>query len=217
LQASGDLRAIRAVFLKASRWVLYLMLPVQIGLVLFGQPFLGVWLGSPEYGERCYPALVVLTGTLSLVVAQSVASRMLYGLGSLRVFARAALLEAAGSVILCLFLVRPLGILGAAWAAAIPNFVFCIFVIVLACRTLHVTMRDYVGSVVWQPLLAAVVPLSIWLAGWTVDGWLSLATALSAGLAGYAVIVIGFELRPLSVAAERSAETRLQRPAHAQR
>src|SRR5947208_720090 len=61
LEAAGDTAAIRRVFLRGTRWVLYLILPVHLGLVVFGRPFLAKWLGGPEYADKCYPALVVLS------------------------------------------------------------------------------------------------------------------------------------------------------------
>ena len=86
------------MFLRGTRWVLYLILPVHLGLIVFGRPFLTIWLGDPDYADRCYPALVILSSTLTLVVAQSVASRVLYGTGRLKSFARMALVEAGLNV-----------------------------------------------------------------------------------------------------------------------
>jgi O-antigen/teichoic acid export membrane protein len=193
LEAAGDLAGIRAVLFKATRWVLYLILPVQLGLILFGGSFLRIWLGSAEYAERCYPCLVILSSTIALVVAQSVASRILYGMGLLKTFARAALLEAAANVTLCLLLVNALGIAGAAWAAAGPNALFCLFVIRHVCQRLDASPRAYLETSWAPPLLAACVPALVWSSGWSPTGWLSLALALGAGLLPYAVVVAMLE------------------------
>lgn len=193
LEAAGDVAAIRKVMLEATRWALYLILPVHLGLVVFGRPFLRVWMGSPEYAERCYPVLLILSATLSLVVAQSVASRILYGMGKLRLFARMALLEAALNLGMSLLLVHALGISGVAWAAAVPNLVFCVFVIGYACRSLEMPIGLYLGDAWLRPLLAGFVPLAIWAGGWTVGGWPSLGLAIGAGLAPYAVLVLAIE------------------------
>src|SRR5262249_44114362 len=89
MEARGDAAGIRTLFLSATRWVFYLVLPVNLGLWFFGRPFLVRWV--PEVGSAGYFPLAVLAGTLTLGVAQSVASRVLYGLGRLRLFARLAL------------------------------------------------------------------------------------------------------------------------------
>ena len=50
--------------------------------------------------SRCFPAVAILSATLTIGVAQSVASRILYGMGKLRLFARLALVEAALNLVL---------------------------------------------------------------------------------------------------------------------
>lgn len=195
LEAAGDLEAIRRILFKATRWVLYLMIPIQLGLVMFGREFLRIWLGSSEYAEHCYPALVVLSATLALVVAQSVASRILYGMGQLKTFSLATLGEAGLNITLCLSLVNQWGIEGIAWAAAVPSFLFCVFVIGLACRMLCVTAGLYLSQTWWKPLFAGFVPLAIWQIGWQVDGWLTFGIAIAGGLIPYAAIVLVLEGR----------------------
>ena len=191
--AAGNIEAIRQVLIKATRWVLYLIFPVHLGLIAFGRPFLRIWLGSSEYPEHCYAALVILSATLSLVLAQSVAARILYGMGLLRRFARASLLEAVVNFSLGLIFVRIWGINGIAWAAALPSLVVCLFVIGYSCRMLNVPVRDYLSQAWFRPLAAGCIPLVIWSSGWTITGWLTLGTAIGAGLAPYAVAIFLIE------------------------
>jgi O-antigen/teichoic acid export membrane protein len=196
LEANGDAAAIRRVFLRGTRWVLYLILPVHLGLIIFGRPFLTIWLGDPTYADRCYPALVILSSTLTLVVAQSVASRILYGTGRLKSFARAAMLEATGNVLLGVFLCPRFGLIGVAIGVAVPNLVMCVWVIAHTSRGLGVRWTDYVGDAWLHPLLIAGVPLLVWLLiGWPLVGWASLAAAILAGLGPYAVAVLAVEGR----------------------
>ena len=81
--------------------------------------------------------------TLTIGVAQSVASRILYGMGKLTLFARLALVEAVVNLGLSLALVGPLGIVGVAIAVAVPNVLFCLFAITYACRVLQIGGRQY--------------------------------------------------------------------------
>jgi O-antigen/teichoic acid export membrane protein len=196
LEASGDAGAIRRVFLRGTRWVLYLILPVHLGLIVFGRPFLTVWLGDATYADRCYPALVILSSTLTLVVAQSVASRILYGTGRLRGFARAALLEAAGNVLLSVALCPRFGLVGVAIGVAVPNLVMCLWVIAHTARGLDIRWADYVTEAWLRPLAMTAVPLIVWLTiGWPLAGWGSLSAAILAGLGPYAVAVLIVEGR----------------------
>ena len=84
-EARGDLRPVRDYFLHGTRLVLYAALPIQAGLlILLGKPFLAIWLPGPNVAEPAGPTLWVLAATLSLTIAQSVASRVLYGMGRIR-------------------------------------------------------------------------------------------------------------------------------------
>ncbi len=210
LDASGNVEAIRQVLFKGTRWVLYLIIPVHLGLIKFGRPFLSIWLG-PEYADHCYATLVILSGTLSLVVATSVASRILYGMGLLRRFARASLLEATVNLSLSLILAPRLGLVGVAWASAIPNLLFCLFAIVYVCRLLSISGGAYAGKAWLRPLAAGILPLALWSGGWTTTGWLTLGFAIGAGLLPYAMLIVLIEKAPACRSYSRKALSVLSR------
>ena len=106
--------------------------------------------------------MAILSATLTIGVAQSVASRILYGMGKLRLFARLALVEAALNLALCFALVGPFGVDGVAVAVAVPNVLFCLFVIGYACFVLDVRAARYLLASWLQPLAAACVPAVVW-------------------------------------------------------
>ena len=189
-EARGDSRAIRAVFIDSTRYVLWFILPVQAGLHLLGKPFLALWMG-PEYGGWSYPTLVILALPLSLLMSQSVSGRVLYGLGQLRWFTVVVVLEAVANLLLSLALVRPFGIEGVAWGTTIPNIVGNLVVAVHVCGLLNVPLGDYLRKSFRKPL-AVVCPLAaVWWAAATwapLHHWPSLIMVAVIGLAGYAVI-----------------------------
>ena len=200
-EATGDLDGIRRVLLDGTRWVLYLVLPIHLGLLAFGRPFLTRWIGNPQYAEWCYPAMAVLSATLTIGVAQSVASRILYGTGKLTLFARLALVEAAVNLGLSLALVGPFGLVGVAGAVAVPNVLFCLFVIVYACRTLNIGASQYLFTSWLKPLCAACAPALVWMFLTPAEPtWESIAVGIAAGLAPYALLVALMEFAPRSVA-----------------
>lgn len=194
MEARGDHAGIRRLFLTATRWVLYIVLPVNLGLWLFGKPFLARWVG-PEFVAASFPTVAILALTLSVGVAQSVASRILYGLGRLRLFARLALAEAGVNLALTLALVRPLGVEGVAWAVAGPNLLCCALVIGYTARQLGASVSEYLGA--WlRPLLASAVPTAVWvMTGEPVADWYAIAAAIAAGLVPYAVVAGAVEFR----------------------
>jgi O-antigen/teichoic acid export membrane protein len=196
LEAAGDMDAIRRMFLRGTRWVLYFILPIHLGLIVFGRPFLTIWLGESEYADRCYLPLVILSATLTLVIAQSMAARILYGTGRLRLFARAAMIEALANVGLSILLGLQYGMVGVAIGMAVPNLVMCLWVIGHTARGLGVPLKTYVRDAWPRPLVAAVVALSVWVCvAWPMAGWLSLFGAIVAGLVPYAVVVFVLEGR----------------------
>src|SRR5207249_3936257 len=115
-----------------------------------------------QYAEWCFPATVILSATLTIGVAQSVAARILYGMGNLRLFARLALVEAVMNLGLSLALVGPMGLEGVAIAVAGPNVLFCLFAIGFTCRTLEVSAIRYLWAAWSRPLLAACMPAAVW-------------------------------------------------------
>ena len=185
MEARGDHAGIAKLFLHGTRWMLYLVLPVNIGLWCFGKAFLAKWVG-PDFVDGSFPTVAILALTLSLGVAQSVASRILYGLGKLKLFARVALIEAVLNIALTAALILPFGVEGVAVAVAVPNVLFCLFVLAYTMRTLNVTARDYL--LVWvRPVLVSVIPLTVWLLWGEVSAsWVEIGTAIGAGLVPYA-------------------------------
>ena len=192
MHARGDDAGVRDLVVTGTRWVMYAALPVNLGLVLFGGPFLARWVGV-EFAAGSGPAALILSGTLALGLAQSVAARVLYGLGHLRVFARAALLEGVVNVTLTALLIGPLGVEGVAVAVAVPNALFCLFVIAHTLKHIDLPLKHYLRA--WsRPLVLALVPLGAWLAlGTPAADWLALAATVAAGLAPYGLLVAAAE------------------------
>ncbi len=195
LDAAGDADTIRRILFNGTRWALYLILPVHLGLIMFGRPFLRIWMGSVEYADHCYPALLILSGTLSLVVAQSVATRILYGMGKLRRFAQANLAEACVNLTLSLLLVRQFGVIGISAAAAIPNLFIAVGVIGYVCRLLQIKAREYCTRAWLTPIICSLAPVAVWSAPWIITGWGTLGVALAAGLVPYALCILVIEKR----------------------
>lgn len=192
MESRGDHAGIARLYLSAVKWVLYLVLPIQMGLLLFGRPFLARWVG-PEFVGGSFPALAVLSATLTLGVLQSVASRFLYGLGRLRLFARFALLEAVVNVALTAILIGPFGVVGVAVAVAVPNVAFCVIVLSHTGKVLGVGVRDCLRACV-RPLALSLVPLTIWLtAGEAEADWGPIFRTGAIGLLPYLVAVAAVE------------------------
>jgi O-antigen/teichoic acid export membrane protein len=190
LEASGDHDGIRKVLLDNTRHVLWLIVPVEVGLLMLGRPFLALWMGE-KYAELSFPTLVILAAPLALAIAQSVAARVLYGVGRLRWFARAMLFEAGCNLLLSLALAKPLGIEGVALGTSIPNLIMDVVIVAAVCRMLGLGIGAYVRRAFLGPCVAGLLLA----AGWWVTGASSYATSWgrwitmgAAGTAGFAIV-----------------------------
>jgi O-antigen/teichoic acid export membrane protein len=170
------------------------MLPVHLGILAYGRPFLARWVGA-EYADVCFPAAAIMSATLTVGVAQSAASRILYGMGRLRLFARLALAEAVLNLVLSLALVGPFGVEGVAVAVAGPNLLFCVATISYAAWVLDLGAAAYLRAAWLRPLIAAVVPTVVWaLMPPAEAAWGAIAFGIACGLGPYALAVAALEL-----------------------
>jgi len=190
-EAVNDREGLRRLFLDATRAVLYIALPVHGGLVFFGHAFLNRWLGSSSVADASYPVVLILSLTLTLGVAQSVAARVLYGVGQLRGFARWALLEGAAVLTIGLLVASFWHLMGLAVAVAIPNVLFCLWTIMAACRHTHTNWGEYWQRSCKRPLVCVTLPLIIWWAIGPIPAeWQALMIAITTGLVPYALLVL---------------------------
>jgi O-antigen/teichoic acid export membrane protein len=192
LEAKGDLSGIRQILFNGTRYVLWLVVPVQLGLIILGHAFLSLWMWrEPEIAAQGYPVLWILAVPLSLSLAQAVAARILYGVGQLRWFSRAAMAEAVANLALSITLAPSYGIVGVAVGTAIPNIIGSIALVVYVCRYLDANVLSYLRYAFVPPMLAAV-PLALAWAATTqaidVDRWYKLILIGLTGLAAYLFI-----------------------------
>jgi O-antigen/teichoic acid export membrane protein len=214
LEAQGRQTAIREVLVDHTRYVLWLLLPLQLGLLLLGFPFLTLWVG-PEHACLSHTTLIILSVPLALALSQSVSARILYGIGELRWFARAAMTEAAVNLVLSVVLVRWYGIEGVALGTAIPNMLVNCAIAAHVCRILGIGLGRYVRLSFPKPCAVAVLlGLGWWSASrWhALTSWESLSATILAGLAGYFLLASLVEWGPRQLAANvRVLCTRLWR------
>lgn len=201
LETTGDGDQLRQTFLTGSRAAWYAGLTAQAGLILLGPAFLRLWVG-PEYLRDAVPVLMALSSVVALSVAQSVASRALYGLGRLRGFARVTLAEGVANLALSLALVGPLGIFGVAIGTAIPHAGFCVSVIALVCRMFEVPLRVYLTQMA-RPVVAIVPAVGVWSCVPPATSWSDWFTIAAGGLSLVAVSI---------AALERGVRVRFRRP-----
>jgi O-antigen/teichoic acid export membrane protein len=210
--AQRNLAESQRLFLNASRLALWVILPIQLGLFFQGPSFLETWLGSPTHAQQVYPSLVILSSVLTLLIAQSVAARVLYGAGQLRWFARWACVEAIINLTLGIVLAPRYGIKGVAWGMIIPNLFMNVWVIREAIRLLGIPLQKYLLSTLMPVLCGASLLCGAWLLlGAPSVGWQNLILNGVQALLPYVLFVFIWE-RWLQPIRQRIAETKIPSP-----
>jgi O-antigen/teichoic acid export membrane protein len=201
LEAQGELAALRHLLVNGSRTILWLVLPVQLGMIFLGKPFLALWMG-PSFAEYSYPVLLILAVPLGLLMSQSVAARILYGMGQLSWYVWLALLEAAANLAVSLALIRSYGIVGVALGTALPNIGFSLALAVHVCRVLELSLARYAVRAFLRPLAAAVFLAAFWATAiqyLDLDSWPLWVATGALGTGVYLLLAIFLELGPASL------------------
>jgi O-antigen/teichoic acid export membrane protein len=198
LNAEGRRAELRDMFLKWSKVSLSLSLAVGLFIIVLGPRFLAWWIG-PEFEQPSGQVLQILTiSSLAFLPVRGVALPMLMGLGKPRAVTLAFIGAGIANLVLSILLARPLGLIGVALGTAIPNVVFAVVVLIVACRELGVSVMRCLRYVVPRAALGALPPLALltWFkVGMNVHDVVGLAAAGVATLLLYAVTWVLFVYR----------------------
>ena len=160
LKTEGRASELREIFLKWSKIALSLTLMAGLFLIILGPEFIGWWL-DPSFEEPAGRVLQILVvAGLVFLPVRGVAQPILMGLGKPGLPAIAFLAAGLLNLVLSLALVGPLGLPGVALGTAIPNVLFAVVVLLLACRELETPFKQYVQYVVLRAALGAVPVLA---------------------------------------------------------
>jgi O-antigen/teichoic acid export membrane protein len=161
LQAQQKMGELRDVFLQWSKICLSLTMMAGLFLFVFGPRFIGWWVGDTFAQPSGMVLRILMVGNLIFLPVRGVALPTLMGLGKPRLpafgFLGAGLLNLGMSVALA----GRFGIAGVAVGTAVPNALFAIGVLVLACRELELPLGEYVRYVVPRAAIGAAPVLAL--------------------------------------------------------
>jgi len=165
LNTEGRIDELRQMFLTWSKIALSLSLAAGVFLCVFGPRFIGWWI-DPSFEAPSGRVLQILVlSCLVFLPVRGVALPIMIGLGKPQMPTTAFLAAGVLNVVLSVALARPFGLAGVAIGTAVPNVLFGVFVLVITCRELRVSLRTYVEYVVPRAALGALsmlLPL-LWL------------------------------------------------------
>jgi O-antigen/teichoic acid export membrane protein len=182
LSTHGKTESVLRLGILSNRYCCALYAPVAIFLIVYGTPLIRRWV-SAEYVTNSAPLLPILTVAMWIGFAgQFNSSALLFSVKKHHLYARALIVEAVLQLAGLVALMPHFGLLGAAWAIAVPmTLVRGIYVAVPISRALDYSPVSYLASVFVAPL-ATAIPVGVaayfmkaaWLPGAT---WLELFTA----------------------------------------
>lgn len=161
LKAEGRLDELREIFLKWSKVAFSLAILAGLFLIVLGPAFLGRWI-DPSFEEPGGRVLqILMLSSFFFLPARGVALPILMGLGKPKAPTIAFLIAGILNLLISVTLARPLGLTGVALGTAIPNVLFAIVVLVLACRELGITVAVYTRYVIPRAVIGAVPVLGL--------------------------------------------------------
>lgn len=187
LSTERRLDQLQEMFLKWSKVALSLTIMAGLFVMILGPRFISWWI-DPSYERPSGEVLqILMVSSFLFLPVRGVAQPILIGLGKPRTPAFASLAAGLLNLGLSLLLVGPFGLAGVALGTAIPNVLFALLVLAVACRELDLTLSTYVKYVVPKAALGAVPILALLL-------WFRLGLQVQslAGLAaaGLAVVLL---------------------------
>jgi len=156
LDARNEQDALRRVYLKASRFCIGMLLPISIGTILLGGPFMAIWLGNGfrEDAEKIIPLLVTIT---MLPFINPFSTRYLTAVGRHGLLAKLYPVAAVMTILLSILFVKPLGIVGVALGALIPTLIITPIILTQCCKGLGLTVYDYLRRSLYPSLPPSLV------------------------------------------------------------
>jgi O-antigen/teichoic acid export membrane protein len=196
--AEDDLRRLRELAVRGTRYTLALFVPLCVVLMLLAKPILEVWLGD-RYGDGA-TALTILVSYWLLYGGLVVTPGFLVGAGAARYVARIFLLAALLNLALSLALTPALGLEGPALATAIPFLLAFPLMVGVGLRAGGGVRLDVLARHAWLPayglgaaLAAVLVGLRLLVEPETLPAVLGLA---GGGVLAYWAAFYALVLRP---------------------
>lgn len=147
LHSEDRVSDLREMFLLWSKITFSLSILASIYLIVFGPRFLAWWIDPSFEGPSGLVLRILMLGNLLFLPARGVALPIMMGIGKPGLPTSFFAVAAVANLGLSVALVRPLGLPGIAIGTAIPNVLFAVAVIVLACRAADVSVRAFIRYV----------------------------------------------------------------------
>lgn len=192
LHSQGELAQLRSIYVRVSSFLAAVACMTFIPLVVFGEPFLILWLG-PEVAEQADTVFILLAlSTFISILSATIINFVNIGVGRMRdstiySFSRIGMIAVG-----CMLFIRPLGITGAGVALLLSNIVDILYMTVSLRNFPAMSLVGVLRSCYWKPLaLGLFLALPAIAVRSFASTWLNLVLVVGA----YVLIYGGIALR----------------------
>jgi O-antigen/teichoic acid export membrane protein len=184
LNTEGHKAELREMFLKWSKVAVSLTIMAGLFLIILGPRFIAWWI-DPSFERPAGQVLqILMVSSLVFLPVRGVALPVLMGLGKPRTPTFAFLAAGLMNLVLSILFIGPLGLPGVALGTAIPNVLFAVVVLAVACRELGIAVATYLKYVVPRaavgglPILALLLWCKLGLGVQTFTGLVAAGSAM---------------------------------------
>ncbi|MCP4685419.1 MAG: oligosaccharide flippase family protein [bacterium] len=160
LEAEGKHEAIQRLYLKGLRYTSYLSFFMAVGVILYARPFVALWL-EPEFAEAA-EVMRILAVSGAFFIPQIIGNAVLFATDRHGLLLRVLVLEAALKIILSLILIQKYGLIGMAFAAAVPQLLLYVSLYpVMLGRALNISTATIMLTSLRSGLMAMFATLPV--------------------------------------------------------
>jgi O-antigen/teichoic acid export membrane protein len=196
LNAQSRDDALRALFLRGTKYTVIFVTPIAVTLMVLAEPLLRTWLG-PSFVPMAFGTQLFVSYWL-LNANTTVSGSILTGTGKLKFLLLYTVAGTLANLVLSVVLVQRIGLLGVIVGTVVPYYVGFPIYMRYMMKQLGVPAREWLREVVARPYPLLLLPLTVAIAGerlgWT-RGLLGVAAVGMASVLVYWAAAYGVAIR----------------------
>jgi len=155
LNSAGEKDKLKQIYIKSTKYVIAFSLIIFSGLVLFGKPFLKIWIGK-EISEISYPLLVIISLVLFFSSISNVGYYYYNGLGFSKINMISSFVGAIAYVISAIILIPAFNLKGAAFSFIFILLPYPVYIYVLN-KVINFSQIEYLKMLGKSVILIALI------------------------------------------------------------
>lgn len=193
LHSTGELKKLREIFTRSTRFITALTCMVFIPVLIFGDLFIKLWIGTDmSYETSDVLILLVISGILGTLFI-SLSNNIIVGIGRIKEFTQYCTIRAIVLATACFMLIKPLGIVGAGVALVLTNIIDFFFLIIVLRKYLKISPINLFRVAYFIPLLVGfILAVCLFFLRPVAQTWIGLVLSIS--LFEFLYILISFRI-----------------------